>query len=81
MEYATQLIFMVSLIFIICFCISKANSKYMKDYSKYKELSMYWEANNLYRQTLSEKPCVNKFEWEENTSKLIEKFFEKLWKY
>ena len=53
----------------------------MKDYSKYKELSMYWEGNNLYRQTLSEKPCVNKFEWEENTSKLIEKFFEKLWKY
>ena len=42
----------------------KANNKDMKDYDKDKESSYlkYWDVNNLYGWTMSQKPPVNNFE-------------------
>ena len=53
---------------------AKANNKYMKDYHKNKELSylMYWDANNLYGWSMSQKLSVDNFEWEKNISKFDE---------
>ena len=50
---------------------AKANNKYMKDYNKNKESSylMYWDANNLYGWSMSQKLSVDNFEWEKNISK------------
>ena len=42
---------------------AKANSKYVKDYKKNKEVSYlhYWDVNNLYGLLMSEKLPVNNF--------------------
>ena len=44
---------------------AKANNKYMKDYDKNKEPSclQYWDVNNLYGWTISQRLPVNNFEW------------------
>ena len=51
---------------------AKCNKKYMKDYSRNKELSylkQYWEINDLNRWGMSEELPVNGFKWvEENVS-------------
>ena len=54
----------------------KANNKDMKDYDKDKESSYlkYWDVNNLYGWTMSQKPPVNNFEWIEDTSQFNEDF-------
>ena len=48
----------------ICY-FAKANYKYMKDYSKNKELSYIqcWDINNLYGWAMSQKLSKNIFEW------------------
>ena len=42
----------------------KADSKYMKDYDKNEEWSyiQYWDINNLYGWTMSQKLPVNNFD-------------------
>ena len=65
----------------ICHAIhqyTKANNKYMKDYNKNKGLSYlkYWDVNNLYGWTMSQKFPVNGFKWVENTSQLNEDFIK-----
>ena len=44
---------------------AKANNKYMKDYDKNKEppCLQYWDVNNLYGWTISQRLPVNNFEW------------------
>ena len=51
----------------------------MKDYDKNKEPSYlkYWDLNNLYGQTKSQKLPVNNFEWIEDISQFNEDFIEK----
>ena len=46
----------------------KANNKYMKDYDRNKESSyiQYWEVNNLYGWSMSQKLPVNNFKWVKN---------------
>ena len=53
---------------------AKADNKYMKDYEKKKELLhvQYWDVNNIYGQTMSQKFPVNSFEWIKNTSQFNE---------
>ena len=48
----------------------------MKDYDKYKEslYFKYWDANNLYGWTMSEKLPVNKLDWNEDVSQFTEDF-------
>ena len=48
--------------------IAKANNKYMKDYDKKKS---FWDVNNLYGCTMSQKLPVNGFKWVENNLNLI----------
>ena len=57
-------------IFISIYRYAEANNKYMKDYDKILLLSYisYWELNNLYGQTISQKLPVNYFEWIKDTS-------------
>ena len=57
---------------------AKANNKYMKDYDKNKESSYlkYWDVNNSYGWTMSQKLPVNKFEWIEKTSQFNEDFIK-----
>ena len=59
---------------------SKANSKCMKEYFKSKDLLYlkYWDENNLYGWTMSQKLPVNNFEWVEDTSQFNEYFIKKL---
>ena len=49
---------------------AKADNKYMKDYDKNKEspYPQYWDVNNLYGWTMSQKLPVNNFEWIKDTS-------------
>ena len=49
---------------------AKANSKYMKNYDKNKELPylQYWDINNLYEWVMSQKFPVHNFEWIKDTS-------------
>ena len=56
----------------------KASNKYMKDYDKNKESSylQYWNVNNLYGWTISQKLLVNKFEWIKDTSQFNEDFIK-----
>ena len=50
----------------------KANSKYIKVYDKSKEslYLKYWEANNLFGWTTSQKLPINGCKWVEETCKL-----------
>ena len=50
----------------------------MKDYDKNKESSyiQYWDVNNLYDWTMSQKLPVNEFEWIKDTSKFNEDFIK-----
>ena len=65
----------------ICHAIhrfAKANNKYMKDHDKNKELPYfkYWDVNNLYGWTMSEKLAVNDFKRVEDISELYESFIK-----
>ena len=57
---------------------AKTNSKYMKDYDKYKESSyiQYWNVNNLDDWAMSQKLPVNNFEWIKDTSQFNEDFIK-----
>ena len=57
---------------------AKANNKYMKDYDKNKESSyfQYWDVNNLYGWTMSQKLSVNNFKWIKDTSQFNEDFIK-----
>ena len=59
---------------------AKANIKYMKDYDKNKKSPyiQYWDANNLYGWTMSQKIGVNDFEWIEDFPQFNEDFIKKL---
>ena len=50
----------------------------MKDYNKNKESSylQYWDVNNIYRWTMSQKLAINNFEWIESTSQFNEDFIK-----
>ena len=52
---------------------AKANSKYMKNYDRNKELSNL----NLYRRAMSQKLFVSSFKWVKNASKFNEDFIRK----
>ena len=58
--------------------ISKANSKYMKDYDKQKQSSYrtYWDVNNLYGWARSQKLPVGGFRLVENTSQFNKDFMK-----
>ena len=65
----------------ICHVINryaKANNKYVKDYDKNIEPSnlKYWDVNNLYGWTMSQKLPVNEFEQTKDTSKFNEDFIK-----
>ena len=51
-----------------------ANNKYIKDSDKNKNSSyiQYWDVNNLYGWTMSQKFPVNNFEWIKDTSQFNE---------
>ena len=51
----------------------------MKDYDKAKETSYlrYWDVNNLYGWTMSQKLPVNNFEWIKDTSQFNKDFIKK----
>ena len=50
----------------------------MKDYGKYKELLylQYWDVNNLYGWTMSQKLSVKNFKWVKDISEFDESFIE-----
>ena len=50
----------------------KVNNKYMKNYDKNKDpwYPNYWDVNNFYGQTMSQKLTVNNFKWVEETSQV-----------
>ena len=50
----------------------------VKDYHKNKELLhlKYWDVNNLYGQTMSQKLPLNNFEWIDDTSQFNEDFIK-----
>ena len=54
------------------------DNKYMKDYDKNKESAylQYWNVNNLYGWTMSQKLPVNNCEWAEDTSQINEDFIK-----
>ena len=57
---------------------SKANNNYLKNYDRDKESSylQYWDVNNLYGPTISQKHPVNNFEWIKDTSQFNEEFIK-----
>ena len=68
---------------VICHSIyryAKANTKYMKDYDKNKELSylQYCDVNSLYGWAMSQKIPVNNFEWIKDTSHFNKNLIKKL---
>ena len=65
-------------IFYSIYQYAKTNNKYMKYYDKTKELSyiQYWDVNNLYGCSMSQKLPVNNFEWIEDTSQFNEDFIK-----
>ena len=65
----------------ICHAIHRcanSNNKYMKDYDRNNELPYfkYWDVNNLYGWTMSEKLAVNDFKWVEDISEFYESFIK-----
>ena len=54
----------------------KVNNKYLKDFDKNKESSYlkYWDVNNLYGLTMSQKFPGNDFKWVEDIFKFNEHF-------
>ena len=60
--------------------IEKANNNYMIDYDKNKEFSYmkYWDINNLYGWTMSQKLPVDGFRWVEDLSEFDEGLMKKL---
>ena len=56
----------------------KANNKYMRDYDESKESSYhnYWEVNNFYGWTMSQKLSTFNFEWIEKISELNKVFIK-----
>ena len=56
-----------------------ANNRYMQDHDKNKELSYlkYWDLNNLYGQTMSQKLPVNVCKCVEDTSEFVEDFIKR----
>ena len=57
---------------------AKANSKYMNNFDKKMDSSYieYFDANNLYGWTMSQKLPINAFEWVKNLSKFNEDFIK-----
>ena len=57
---------------------AKSNNKYMKDYDKNKESSylQYWDVNNLYLWSMSQKMPVKNFKWVKDTSKFDKSFIK-----
>ena len=51
---------------------AKVNNKYMKDYDDNKESPyiQYWDENNLYGWSMSQKLPVYNFEWIKDTSQI-----------
>ena len=52
----------------------KANNEYMENYNKDKEslYVMHWDADNLFRWTMSRKLTVGYFNWEKTHQHLLE---------
>ena len=61
------------------FRYAKADNKYMKDYDKNNKWSyrQYWDVNDLYGRTMSQKLPVNNFERVKDTCQFNEDFIEK----
>ena len=61
---------------------AKADNKYMEDYDKNKELPypQYWDINNLYGGTMSQKLPLNHFERIKNTSQFNKDFIKTIMK-
>ena len=57
---------------------AEANNKYMKDYNKNKGSSYlkYWDVNNLYGWSMSQKLSVSGFKWVEDFSEFNEDFIK-----
>ena len=57
---------------------AKEKNKYMNNYDKCIESSylMYLDANNLYRQAMSQKLQINGFKWAEDLSEFNESFIK-----
>ena len=66
------------MLLIIAKSISRANSKYMKDYDKNKKSSYlkYWDVNNLYGWEMSQMLLVNDFKWVEDISEINRDFIK-----
>ena len=56
----------------------RANNKYMKDYNENKNSSYlkYWDASNLYGQTMSQKLSLNDLKWVSDISEFDEIFIK-----
>ena len=56
----------------------RANNKYVKDYNENKTSSYlkYWDASNLYGQTMTQKLPVNDFKWVSDISEFDEIFIK-----
>ena len=57
---------------------AKANKKYIKHYDKNKGSSylIFWDVNNLYVWTMSQKLPLNYFKWVKDTSEFNEDFIK-----
>ena len=59
---------------------AEVNNKYIKDYDKNKELSYFWDVNNLCGWAILEKLRVNNFECIKDTSQFNENFIKTIMK-
>ena len=55
---------------------AKANNKYLKMMMKRSSYSKYWDVNNLYGRTMSQKLPINGFKWVEDLSEFDEGFIK-----